>query len=50
MTHKEATVRIKINRLLEEAGWGFLPDGHEPAIIELERTVKDSRDAVNLQS
>jgi len=25
---KEATARIKITRLLEAAGWRFLPDGN----------------------
>ena len=32
----EATARIKINRLLEEAGWRFFPDGDKPANIALE--------------
>ena len=32
----EATARIKINRLLEEAGWRFSPDGGKPANICLE--------------
>ena len=32
----EATARIKINRLLEEAGWRFFPDGDKPANICLE--------------
>ena len=33
---KEATARIKINKLLEAAGWIFFPDGKEPANIQLE--------------
>src|SRR5687767_3167738 len=36
---KEATARIKINRLLEAAGWRFFPEGSAPANIRLERTV-----------
>ena len=36
---KEATARIKINRLLEEAGWRFFPDGDKPANICLEAGV-----------
>ena len=36
---KEATARIKINRLLEAAGWRFFPDGATPANIRLEPSV-----------
>jgi type I site-specific restriction endonuclease len=36
---KEATARIKINKLLEAVGWRFFPDGHHPANIRLEPTV-----------
>ena len=32
MSAKEATARIKINRLLERAGWRFFGDGKQPAI------------------
>ena len=35
----EATARIKINRLLERAGWRFFPDGDRPANIRLEQGV-----------
>ena len=35
----EATARIKINRLLEKAGWRFLPEGIEAANIRLEPSV-----------
>ena len=35
----EATARIKINRLLEETGWRFFPDGNKPANICLEAGV-----------
>ena len=40
----EATARIKINKLLEAAGWRFFPDGTNPANICLETgiTVKAS--------
>jgi hypothetical protein len=37
---KEATARIKINRLLEAAGWRFFPEGSAPADIRLEPSVK----------
>jgi type I site-specific restriction endonuclease len=33
---KEATARIKINKLLEAAGWRFFPEGTLPANIRLE--------------
>jgi type I restriction enzyme, R subunit len=36
---KEATARIKINKLLEAAGWRFFPEGNSPANIRLEPTV-----------
>jgi len=36
---KEATARIKINKLLEAAGWRFFPQGNAPANIRLEPTV-----------
>jgi type I restriction enzyme R subunit len=36
---KEATARIKINKLLEAAGWRFFPDGKLPANIRLEPSV-----------
>ena len=39
MTNKEATARIKINKLLETAGWRFFPDGNNPANIRLEPSV-----------
>ena len=35
----EATARIKINRLLEAAGWRFFDDAVGPANIRLERQV-----------
>jgi len=39
MADKEATARIKINKLLETAGWRFFPDGHQPANVFLEPSV-----------
>ena len=36
---KEATARIKINKLLEAAGWGFFAEGNKPANIRLESGV-----------
>src|SRR6185436_3128123 len=36
---KEATARIKINKLLEAAGWRFFADGGLPANIRLEPTI-----------
>lgn len=37
---KEATARIKINKLLEAAGWRFFADDKGPANIQLEPNVK----------
>jgi type I restriction enzyme, R subunit len=39
METKEAIARIKINKLLEAAGWRFFPDGGKPANIRLEPSV-----------
>ena len=39
MPDKEATARIKINKLLEAAGWRFFEDGTAPANIRLEPSV-----------
>ena len=39
MSEKEATARIKINRLLEAAGWRYFPQGDSPANIRLEPSV-----------
>ncbi|MBD2150747.1 DEAD/DEAH box helicase family protein [Pseudanabaena sp. FACHB-1277] len=36
MTNNEATVRIKINKLLESSGWRFFAEGGQPANIVLE--------------
>lgn len=37
---KEAAARIKINKLLESAGWRFFADANGPANIQLEPSVK----------
>ena len=39
----EATARIKINSLLEKAGWRFFPDGDKPANVSLEQGVTISQ-------
>ena len=39
MANKEATARIKINKLLETAGWRFFADRNKPANIRLESSV-----------
>jgi type I restriction enzyme R subunit len=39
MANREATARIKINRLLEAADWRFFADGTKPANIRLEPSV-----------
>ena len=36
MSDKEATARIKINKLLEAAGWRFFSEGDAPANSRLE--------------
>ncbi len=36
---KEATARIKINKLLEAAGWRFFKKADRPANIQLELSV-----------
>lgn len=38
--NNEATARIKINRLLDQAGWRFFAEGDKPANICLELNVK----------
>jgi type I restriction enzyme R subunit len=40
MGNNEATARIKINKLLEAAGWRFFAEGDEPANICLEAGVR----------
>jgi type I restriction enzyme, R subunit len=40
MSNKEAKARIKINKLLEDAGWRFFDDENGKANIQLENNVK----------
>ena len=47
MPDKEATARVKINRLLEAAGWRFFAEGAEPANILLESGVTVTRPALD---
>jgi type I site-specific restriction endonuclease len=44
---KEATARIKINKLLEAAGWRFFADSTGPANIQLEPSVALTKQALN---
>jgi len=44
---KEAKARIKINKLLEEAGWRFFDDEKGPANIQLEPNVKITKKEVD---
>jgi type I restriction enzyme R subunit len=44
---KEATARIKINKLLEAAGWRFFPNGDGPANISLEPHVTITQTELN---
>lgn len=47
MSQKEAKARIKINKLLEEAGWRFFDSKNGPANIVLENYVKITESHVN---
>lgn len=47
MAAKEATARIKINRLLEEAGWRFFDDEAGPANVVLEPNTKITRSDID---
>lgn len=47
MMQKEAKARIKINTLLQEAGWRFFYDEGRPANIALENNVKLTKQAVD---
>ncbi|MCZ8284413.1 MAG: DEAD/DEAH box helicase family protein, partial [Bacteroidia bacterium] len=40
MNKKEAQARIKINKLLEEAGWRFFDNEHGKATVKLESSIK----------
>lgn len=47
MSDKEAKSRIKINKLLEEAGWRLLDTAKEPANVILENYVKVTHESLN---
>jgi len=47
MSNKEAKSRIKINKLLEEAGWRLLDTAKEPANVILENYVKVTHESLN---
>lgn len=47
MPAKEAKARVKINKLLEEAGWRFFDDAEGPANVVLEPNVKLTAAKVN---
>ncbi len=47
MAVKEAKARIKINKLLEEAGWSFFDSPQGKANILLENNVKITESAIN---
>ena len=51
MSAKEATARIKINKLLDAAGWRFFQDGNAPANIRLEPnvTIKTTRSYIEAE-
>ena len=45
---KEASARIKINRLLEKAGWRFFDEGRNPPNIQLEQGIKITQKDIEL--
>ena len=47
MSAKEAKARLKINKLLEEAGWRFFDTEGKPANIQVEPNVKISKQQVD---
>lgn len=47
MAEKEAKARIKINKLLEEAGWKLLDDGSGKANVVFENNIKITEQAIN---
>jgi type I restriction enzyme R subunit len=47
MISKEATARVKINKLLEQAGWRFFPEDGKPANISLELGTKIRENALD---
>lgn len=47
MKNKEVSARIKINKLLEDAGWRFFDDEKGPANIQLETNVKITKKQID---
>lgn len=47
MRAKEAKARIKINKLLEDAGWRFFDNESGPANIQVEANVKLSKKQID---
>ena len=47
MKAKEAKARIKINKLLEAAGWRFFDTNEGPANIQLEANVKITKKQID---
>ncbi|VEN75240.1 Restriction endonuclease subunit R [Candidatus Desulfarcum epimagneticum] len=47
MRAKEAKARVKINKLLEKAGWRFFDDSNGPASIQLEPNIKIRETAID---
>lgn len=47
MAEKEAKARIKINKLLEKAGWSLLDDGSKKANVVFENNIKITEQAIN---
>ena len=47
MKQKEAQARIKINKLLEAAGWRFFDDENGPANIRLEVNTKITKKQID---
>lgn len=47
MNAKEAKARIKINKLLEEAGWRFFEESGKPANIQVEPNIKITKKQVD---
>ena len=47
MKNKEASARIKINKLLEDAGWRFFDDEKGLANIQLETNVKITKKQID---
>ena len=47
MSAKEAKARLKINKLLEDAGWSFFDDKNGTANIQVEPNVKIAKKQID---